>query len=136
MTCTSLILGLPCYGNSTRRVRSGRRDQAHTALDQAFVKVMAARHRAARRPAATETRDGNVPEIRQLAEQLLAEQRAAIRKLQRWTCARSKAYASRPPVTASRHPPGHRLWAMARPASPWGDYSNAWATQRERLRCR
>jgi uncharacterized protein (DUF305 family) len=52
---------------------------------------MTERHRAARRLAATENRHGNVPEIRQLAEQLLAEQQAENRKLQRWTRARSKA---------------------------------------------
>jgi uncharacterized protein (DUF305 family) len=90
--------GLAPHGHSHQRGDTLRRSDLErlsrlegTALDQAFVQVMAARHRAARKLATTETRDGNVPEIRQLAEQLLAEQQAEIHNLQTWTRARSKA---------------------------------------------
>jgi uncharacterized protein (DUF305 family) len=90
--------GLAPHGHSHQRGDTLRRSDLErlshlngTALDQAFVKVMTARHRAARKLATTETRDGNVPEIRQLAEQLLAEQQAEIHNLQTWRRAKSKA---------------------------------------------
>jgi uncharacterized protein (DUF305 family) len=89
--------GLAPHGHSHQRGDTLRRSDLErlsrlkgTALDQAFIKVMAARDRAGRRLATTETRDGNVPEIRQLAEQLLAEQQAEVRNQQTWRRARSK----------------------------------------------
>jgi uncharacterized protein (DUF305 family) len=90
--------GLAPHGHSHQRgdtlrpgdlERLSRLDGA--ALDPAFVKVMTARHRAGSRLAATEIREGSLAEIRQLAEQLLAEQQAQIGKLQAWTRATSRA---------------------------------------------
>jgi uncharacterized protein (DUF305 family) len=50
-------------------------------FDLAFVKVMTARHRAGSKLAAAEARAGSVPELRQLAQQLLADQQDQIGKL-------------------------------------------------------
>lgn len=61
------------------------------ALDLAFVRVMTARHRAGGEPAATEARVGELPEVRELARQLLAEQRAQLTELSVWRRACSKA---------------------------------------------
>jgi uncharacterized protein (DUF305 family) len=78
-----------------------------TALEQAFVNVMTERHRAGSRLATTETRDGNVPEIHQVAEHLLAEQQADIRKLQTWTrCGAVDAHGYGRRVTLSALPAG------------------------------
>jgi uncharacterized protein (DUF305 family) len=73
------------------RVRGAR-------FDLAFLKVMTARHRAASKLAATEAREGSVPELRELAKQLLAEQQAQITKMTSWIRAWSK-----------RRPAAHRL---------------------------
>ena len=54
-------------------------------FDLAFLKVMTARHRAASRLAATEARQGSVPELRQLAQQLLAQQQAQTATMTNWT---------------------------------------------------
>ena len=51
---------------------------------------MVARHRAGRRLAATEFRKGGVPEVRQLAAQLLAEQKAQGNKMSAWRRAWAK----------------------------------------------
>lgn len=90
--------GLAPHGHSHQRGDTLQRSDLErlsrlkgATLDQAFAKVITARHRAGRRLATTETRDGNVPEIRQLAKQLLAEQQAQIHNLQTWKRARSKA---------------------------------------------
>ena len=53
-------------------------------FDLAFLTVMTARHRAGSRLAATELRDGSLPEVRQLAQQLLAEQQAQIATMTAW----------------------------------------------------
>jgi uncharacterized protein (DUF305 family) len=74
------------------------------ALDLAFVKVITARDRAGTKLAATEARGGSVPAIRQLAQQLLAEQQARIAMLQSWRRAGSKSHTSRPPAKVARHP--------------------------------
>ena len=60
------------------------------ALNLAFVEVMTARHRAGGRLAATEARDGSLPQARELARRLLAEKRAQIGKLQAWRRASSR----------------------------------------------
>jgi uncharacterized protein (DUF305 family) len=73
------------------------------ALDLAFVKVMTTRDRAGGRLAGTEARDGGVPAIRQLAQQLLVEQQDRISTLRSWRRAWSKSHASRPPAKAARH---------------------------------
>jgi uncharacterized protein (DUF305 family) len=54
-------------------------------FDLAFLKVMTARHRAASKLAATEARQGTVPEVRELAQQLLIEQQAQIHQMTSWT---------------------------------------------------
>jgi uncharacterized protein (DUF305 family) len=69
----------------------------------AFLEVMTARHRASSKLAATEARQGSMPELRELAQQLLAEQQAQIGKMQAWRRAWSKAQTSRQPDTAPRH---------------------------------
>lgn len=73
------------------------------ALDLAFADAMTARDRAGGKLAATEAREGSAPAIRQLAQQLLAEQQARIATLRSWRRAGSKSHASRPPATAPRH---------------------------------
>jgi uncharacterized protein (DUF305 family) len=103
--------GLAPHGHSHQRGDTPRRSDLErpsrlsgAALDLAFVKVMTARHRAGSRLAATEAREGSTPKIRQLAEQLLAEQQAQLDQLRTWRRAWSKAQASRPPATAPGHP--------------------------------
>ena len=54
-------------------------------FDLAFLKVMTARHRAGSKLAATEARQGSVPELRQLAQQLLAQQQAQTATMTSWT---------------------------------------------------
>ena len=72
-------------GDTLRRSDLERLSRLHgAAFDLAFVKVMTARHRAGSKLAATEARDGCVPDIRQFARQLLAEQQAQLGKLQTW----------------------------------------------------
>jgi uncharacterized protein (DUF305 family) len=63
-------------------------------FDLAFLKVMLARHRAGNTLAATEFRQGSVPEVRQLAAQLLAEHQAQVNKMTAWRRAWTKADAS------------------------------------------
>jgi uncharacterized protein (DUF305 family) len=74
------------------------------ALDLAFVKVITARDRVGGRLAATEVREGSLPAIRQLAQQLLAEQQARTATLQTWRQAWSYP-----------HPVGHRLRSSSIP---------------------
>jgi uncharacterized protein (DUF305 family) len=52
--------------------------------------VMTARHRAASKLAATEAREGSVPELRGLAQQLQAECQDQITRMARWARAWSK----------------------------------------------
>jgi uncharacterized protein (DUF305 family) len=77
-----------------------------------FLKVMTARHRAGSKLAATEAREGSVPELRQLAQQLLADQQDQIAKMTRWTRAWSKASAGHQPATALRAPSGRMAAAL------------------------
>ena len=83
--------GLAPHGHSHQRAGTLRpgdlvRLSKHrgAAADLAFVAVMTARHRAGGRLAATEARDGGLPEVRQLARRLLAEQQAQTAKLRTW----------------------------------------------------
>jgi uncharacterized protein (DUF305 family) len=94
-------------GDTLRRSvleRLSRLDGA--ALDLTFDEAMTARDRTWSKLAATEAREGSVPAIRQLAQQLLAEQQARIATLRSWRRAWSKAHASRPPAKATHHPVG------------------------------
>lgn len=104
-------MGSPPHGHShqpgdrLRRSDLERLSQLDgAALDLAFVKVMTARDRAETKLAATEAREGSVPAIRQLAQQLLAEHQARTATLQSWQRAWSKSHASRPPTPIGRHP--------------------------------
>jgi len=66
------------------------------------VTVTTARHRAASKLAAAELRDGSLPEVRQLAQQLLASQQAQIATMTTWARAWSKARAIPPDGLTSR----------------------------------
>jgi uncharacterized protein (DUF305 family) len=75
------------------------------------VKVMTARHRAGSKLAAAELRDGTLPEVRQLAQQLLTNQQAQIATMTAWARAWSKARATPPrrtdqPASGERTPAG------------------------------
>jgi uncharacterized protein (DUF305 family) len=81
----------------TDLARLSRADGAK--FDLAFVTVMTARHRAGIKLAAAELRAGSVPEVRQLAEQLLTEQQAQVTKMTAWKRAWSKAGRRQPAST-------------------------------------
>jgi len=61
------------------------------AFDLPFLKVITARHQAGINLAATEARAGSLPEVRQLAEQLLTEQQTQVKQMAAWRRAWSKA---------------------------------------------
>jgi uncharacterized protein (DUF305 family) len=87
--------GLPPYDpqqdGNRKHADLARLTQARgTAFDLAFLKVITARHQAGSRLAATEARTGSLPEVRQLAQQLLTEQQAQVAKMTTWTRAWSK----------------------------------------------
>jgi uncharacterized protein (DUF305 family) len=63
------------------------------ALEAAFAQVMTARWRTGGKLAATEDRDGGLPEVRQLARDLLGEQRLLARRLEAWRRDRAGASA-------------------------------------------
>ena len=88
----------PSSGKETDLQRLSRVDG--TKLDLAFLKVMTARHRAGSKLAATELRDGTLPEVRQLAHKLLTEQQTQIGQMTVWNRAWSKAHTSYPSATA------------------------------------
>jgi uncharacterized protein (DUF305 family) len=56
----------------------------------AFLEVMMARHRADIRMARVEARDGGVPEVRELARQLLAELEPQVEQMTTWRQAWAK----------------------------------------------
>ena len=102
--------GLAPHGHSHQRGDRLRRSDLErlshlrgASLDLAFVKVMTARDRAGGKLAATEARAGSVPAIRQLAQQLLAEQQARTATLRTWQRAWSKPHPSGPPATIRLH---------------------------------
>jgi uncharacterized protein (DUF305 family) len=70
-------------------------------FDLEFLTVMTARHRAGSKLAATGVREGSVPEVRELAQQLLAEQQDQIGKMQAWRRAWAKADANHSTARAS-----------------------------------
>jgi uncharacterized protein (DUF305 family) len=77
-----------------------------SALDLAFVQVMTAPARAGINLTATETSGGSLPEVRQLAHQMLAEQQAQSRQLKHWSHT-AKVRTSHPPAKSpaqSRQP--------------------------------
>jgi uncharacterized protein (DUF305 family) len=64
---------------------------------------MTARHRAGSKLAATEVREGSVPEVRQLARQLFADQQAQLAKMTVWKRAWAKPNAKPPDGGATSH---------------------------------
>jgi uncharacterized protein (DUF305 family) len=63
-------------------------------FDLALLKVLTARYRAGSRLAATEINKGTVPEVRQLAKQMLDQQRGQITTMTAWVHTWSKAEAN------------------------------------------
>ena len=55
-----------------------------TEFDLAFVEMMAAHHQGAIDMATTELKDGSLPEVTRLAEQIIDTQQDEIEQLQRW----------------------------------------------------
>jgi uncharacterized protein (DUF305 family) len=55
-----------------------------TEFDLAFVEMMAAHHQDAIDMANTELKDGSLPEVTRLAQQIIDIQRDEIQQLQRW----------------------------------------------------
>ena len=90
----------PSSGKETELERLTRSGEAN--FDLAFPTVMTARHRAGSKLATTELRDGSLPEVRQLAQQLLAEHQAQIATMTAWKRAWSKAKAKPPDSQSSR----------------------------------
>jgi uncharacterized protein (DUF305 family) len=87
--------GLPPYdpqqADTRKHADLTRLTQARdTVFDLAFLKVMTARHRAGIDLAATELRDGSLPEVRRFAQQLLTEQQSQIQRMTTWSRASSK----------------------------------------------
>jgi uncharacterized protein (DUF305 family) len=81
--------GLSAHGHSHQRVDARRQTDLEQlaqlrgrALDRAFVQVMTARARTGSGLATNEARAGGLPEVRQFARQLAADQQHQIRQLQ------------------------------------------------------
>jgi uncharacterized protein (DUF305 family) len=70
-------------------------------FDLAFLKVMTARHHAGSKLAITEAREGSVPEVRQLAQQLLIQQRGQLTTMTTLARAWAKADAKHSTARAS-----------------------------------
>jgi uncharacterized protein (DUF305 family) len=119
--------GLSPHGHSHQRV-DGRRQtglerlarRRGDALDLAFIQVMKERSGTARSLAATEVRDGSLPEVRQLARQMLAEQQAQARQLRRLRQDLTAGMKRRVSMVSRRRGPG-RAASRPRPAAhpPW-----------------
>jgi uncharacterized protein (DUF305 family) len=60
-------------------------------FDRMFVEMMAAHHQGAIDMANTELKDGSLPEVSQLAEQIIQTQHGEIDQLQQWKTAWSTA---------------------------------------------
>jgi uncharacterized protein (DUF305 family) len=88
----------------SRETDLSRLTRVHGArFDLEFLTVMTARHRAGSKLAATEVREGSVPEVRQLARQLLADQQAQLAKMTAWKRAWAKPNAKPPDGGATSH---------------------------------
>ena len=117
--------GLSPHGHSHQRVdNTSPTDLERLAalrgrtLDLAFVQVMTARSRAGSELATTEARNGSLPEVRHLAQQLLAEQQAQIATMTTWKRAWSKAHPSHTTARASGHSSGDGRRLARRPRTP------------------
>jgi uncharacterized protein (DUF305 family) len=98
--------GLAAHGHSHQRVDNRRQTDLErlaplrgTRLDLAFLDVMLARDRAGIAICIAEVRHGRLPDVRQLAQRMLADQRREVRRLRAWRRAWSTAAT---PVTPSR----------------------------------
>jgi uncharacterized protein (DUF305 family) len=105
--------GLSPHGHSHQRVdNTSPTDLERLAarrgriVDLVFVQVMTARSRAGSELAATEAHHGSLPEVRQVAEQLLAEEQAQIATMTTWKRAWSKAHPIHLTARASGHSSG------------------------------
>jgi uncharacterized protein (DUF305 family) len=68
--------------NRRKETDLARLSRVHGAgFDRAFLKVMTARQRTGLRMAAAEARDGGLPEVRELAREMVAELQAQIRQM-------------------------------------------------------
>jgi uncharacterized protein (DUF305 family) len=83
--------GLSAHGHSHQRIDARRQTDLERlaqlrggALDRAFVQIMTARARTGSGLAANEAAAGNLPEVRQFARQMAAEQQHQVRQLQSW----------------------------------------------------
>jgi uncharacterized protein (DUF305 family) len=77
--------------NHRKETDLSRLSQVHKAgFDLAFLKVMTARHRTALGMATAETRDGGVPEVRELARQMAAELQSQLQQMTPWMRAWAK----------------------------------------------
>jgi uncharacterized protein (DUF305 family) len=83
--------GLAPHGHSHQGIDNPRHSDLErlsrvpgATFDLAFLKVMTARQRAGSKLAATEARDGSLPDVRQLARQMMAERRAQVRQMDTW----------------------------------------------------
>jgi uncharacterized protein (DUF305 family) len=90
--------GLGPHGHSHQRADNRKQTDLErlsrlrgTALDLAFLQVMTARDRAGIRMTRIEAAQGALPEVRQLARQMLVEQQARVRQMDAWTKAWSKS---------------------------------------------
>jgi uncharacterized protein (DUF305 family) len=101
----------PGSGKETDLERLARTRAAR--FDLEFLTVMTARHRAGSKLATTEVREGSVPEVRELAQQLLAEQQDQIGKMQAWRRAWAKADANHSTARASAGAADHRRQYLA-----------------------
>jgi uncharacterized protein (DUF305 family) len=75
-------------------------------LDLAFAELMAARSRAGIQLTTTEAQDGSLPEVRQLARQMLAEQQTQARQMKAWRHVWTKAHANPDATPANASPVG------------------------------
>ena len=101
--------GLAPHGHSHQRADNRKQADLErlsrlrgTSFDLTFLQVMTARDRAGIKLAMLERGQGNLPEVRQLAGQMLIEQQARVRQMDAWTKAWSKPTAGnrRSPATA------------------------------------
>jgi uncharacterized protein (DUF305 family) len=83
--------GLSAHGHSHQRVDARPQTELErlarlrgSALERAFVQVMTRRARTGSRLAANEARAGGLPEVRQFARQMLADQRHQVQQLRSW----------------------------------------------------
>jgi uncharacterized protein (DUF305 family) len=96
--------GLAPHGHSHQRVDNRKQTDLErlsrlrgTAFDLAFLQVITARDRAGIRMTRIEIADGALPEVRQMARQMLVEQQARVRQLDAWAKAWSKSLAAGSP---------------------------------------